>query len=632
MFDDAIYDKMKRYLSELDETLDRRVFLLGNQNRNVYTPEYLEEHFGELGENWLHSYVDSIAYTSFLFSVENDAEKANRILDAVLPNIQVVDESSDDFGALYWFMEEKHIRDHNGNFFNGSMLLQIYSMESELLSESNKSHIKELLRRMYPLFVKERAKTVLSYVNPSLGKSAMCFLLAELFELPSVEDDKRQFIEYVEFLKRDGVNEAFSPVYYTVDIIILYMVAALTSDDEMKRVSVDLLKDVFLRETAFFGNLFSAPFRRGYNEEYSVYRKDLLPLLLGYTEDEFAPIRPGTYTHMMIASIFLRKDGKFDEIVEIPVFNDIPRELTVKIHQHCEGTSFLSENFLMGSINDYPPETSMWQTVGIGGNGWQDGPVCFTIRDASKTAGVLRLEAVDENGEHRTHPYSGAYHIEKSKYLYPFLSFPPEPRLRCLQHRNMVLCLSKIDKVDGVLKLFGFNMFFARFSGIVYDFKGCEIELSKKESERVERVIFEFPSVWAVLMPLSRVNMAESSLLTCGFIQASMDLRVSQNGLSCSMFNYDGAEARRFTQNHVSGGFFQVLLEKKDYKELSDVLEFANEIQVEENWRSDRINAHVDKRDSIRNVRVRCGDVELTLEWDHFSGRETIRKVERITL
>ncbi|MCK5843928.1 MAG: hypothetical protein KAG97_04415, partial [Victivallales bacterium] len=620
MFNHTVYDKMREYLAELDATLDREVNLIGNQNRDVYTPEYLEDHFGELGENWLHSYVESIAYASFLFCVENDAEKANRILDSALPNIQVTDEDSENFGALYWFMEEKHIRDHNGNFFNGSMLLQIYTMEREWLSETNTIRIKKLLREMYPLFVKERAKTVLSYVNPSLGKYSMCFLLAELFELPSMGDDKRLFIEYVDFLRKNGVNEAFSPVYYTVDIIILYMVDALTADNEIKCVSTDLLQDVFLKETAFFGALFSAPFRRGYNEEYSVYRKDLLPLLLGYSEEVFAPIRTGTYTHMMLASIFLRKDGKFDEIAKIPVCDEIPRELKVRIHQDCEGTSFLSDNFLLGSINDYPPETSMWQTVGIGGNGWQDGPVCFTIRDASRTAGVLRLEAVDENGELRTHPYSGAYNIEKSKYIYPFISFPPEPRLRCLQHRDQMLCLYKIDKVDGILKLLGFNMFFARFSGRVYDFDGKIIELVSEEPRVAERVIVEFPSVWLIFIPLSRVDMAKSSLLTCAFTPPSVELRMSRNALSCSMYNYDGKEPKRFVQNHISGGFFQTLVEKKVCETLADIVDYASAIKINEEWRSDRINAHVDKRDSIRNVSAKCGGGELMLEWDHFSG------------
>jgi hypothetical protein len=95
------------------------------------------------------------------------------------------------------------------------------------------------------------------------------------------------------------------------------------------------------------------------------------------------------------------------------------------------------------------------------------------------------------------------------------------------------------------------------------------------------------------------------------------------------MYNCDG-KAQRYTQNHISGGFFIFLKEKQEINSLKDFLRLAKAIKINEKWTPDRMNAHIDKRDSIREVTVTLPDQELKLGWDHYNNAETVRRTRKI--
>jgi hypothetical protein len=622
-----ILAQLKPFMLELEKNFDNEVFLLGNQCRTMYTKEYFDLHFTKKGDNWLHSYRVSLAYAWHLLLFETDMERAELILKKFLKDGQEKNKKSKDYGELFWFMEEKHIRDRNGNFFNGSILLLIYSLEKEKLKPETKRDLLKTLERLYPVFERERAKASLTYVNPALGKFSMCFLLAELFKKKSLNEDKKFLLAYLRFLENNGNNESLSPTYISVDISILLMASLLSKDKEVKTAINKVLKEVFFREAEFFGERFPAPFRRGYNGECAVYRDDILPALLGYCEFKPKQAHKDPYLTIVCALLFYITFDPKHKIPKITKQRKLPREMKGKIFKDCESYSYLSSKYLMGSINYYPPETTCWQCVTTGGSGWQDGLAYLTFCNSDETAAILRLEATDENGNEKTHPYNGEFNFDKIHRLYPFISFPPEPEIRSLQNKNSLLCLYKVDMLDASLRKFGFNMHFQRFNGTIYSIEGKKI--ANKKSKIPECVVLEEENTFLAFFPLSRVNMSGSSLASGKFIEPSVDMEKKKSDLNLKMYNCDG-KAQRYTQNHISGGFFIFLKEKQEINSLKDFLRLAKAIKINEKWTPDRMNAHIDKRDSIREVTVTLPDQELKLGWDHYNNAETVRRTRKI--
>jgi hypothetical protein len=603
-------EKYLRGLSvEYDRRFDKPAGLLGYFDRSIYPAEYLEQHFDSLNEKSLHSYRESLAYALGLFLLDEKIDRALQIVEVFCRDGQIKDAGSLDFGELFWFKEEKHIRDRNGNFFNGSSLLLIRKIFHEKLRPDQLKLIEESLRMLYPVFVKERARASLTYVNPSLGKFAMCALLAEHFSLPELDSDLIEFSRYADFLLENGVNETLSPTYYTVDIIILLTCLLCGKADILKERSEELLRKLFLAQTFFFKDRFPVPFRRGYNGSYVCRRKDVFAQLLGWN-DELE--NRDNYLKLITPPVIGLASEKFTDLFSDAASNEYPRMLETKVHRDCTALSYLDKDFSLGSFNFYPPETTVWQTVGVGGSGWQDGIVYLTFTNSDETSCILRLEAVDVNDVFKCHPYEGEFKLEKVDRLYPHLSFPPEPEIRCAQDGSSLLCLYKIDKVDAVLKSFGFNLHFSRFNGKVLNLQGNEITVS----DHCGPVIIQVADSMIYLQPLERVDMGNSDLLHCAFFEPQVKIQANESSLDLKMLNYEGT-AKRFTQNYVSGGFFMHVASGMD---LNKFISLVKGFTVQEQWISDGINAHVDRRDSIRKVTVSILGKELSLNWNHYTG------------
>jgi len=609
----SIKNKAQLYLQKLKEEYNQRydcdIKLIGEFDKSIYVPEYIEQHFENLGPKALHSYRESLTYSLSLLFLNTKIKRAEEIIEVFCQRGQVKDPTHPDYGELFWFYEEKHVRDRNGNFFNGSSLLLIRKLFSGKLHQETLDSLDEALRLLYPVFSKERSKTSLTYVNPSLGKYTMCALLAEHFALPEFKQDIIEFEKYADFLINTGVNETLTPTYIGVDLIILFMCILCTKNLELSNKAKLLLETIFLKQNKFFQNRFPTPFRRGYNGFYTTKRTDIMPYLLNW-EQEF-PDKRDQYLNLALATITGITSEHFPSLFSNSELENFPRTMQTKVHNNCEAYSYLDKNFSLGSFNQYPPETSVWQTVGVSGSGWQDGIVYLTLANREETSGILRLEAIDENNTFKCHPYEGDFKFDKIDRLYPHLSFPPEPKIRCVQNASSLLCLYKIDKIDAILKSFGFNLHFSRFNGKFFDLKGQEISNQK----HIGPIIIKIDNIMIYIHPLTRVDMGKSDLLHCAFIKPQIEIQRLDNILDLKMFNYEG-EAKRFTQNHVSGGFFVHVCSDIKLHEFTDIVK---SFKIKEKWISDGINAHVDQRDSIRKVSVETVDKKLSLCWNHYT-------------
>ncbi len=594
---------------EFVQRYDAAAGLVGEFDSDIYTPEYIKQHFHDLNASSLHSYRESLAWALAMLFLDSSNEATEKIINTFCRDGQVKDSEHPNYGELFWFSEEKHIRDRNGNFFNGASLFLIRKLFTESLKTDTLAVIDEVLTLLYPVFSKEREQTVLSYVNPSLGKYVMCVLLAEYFSRSELDHDIAEFNKYADFLMHTGVNETLSPTYIGVDIIILLMSVLCTENQEFAAAAKRLLAEIFLKQNYFFRERFPAPFRRGYNGYYSTKRVDILPWLLGWTR-EMSTCRD-LYSNLVLAVTIGMSSERFPELFNDSKKIERPRSLCSKVHKDCEAYSYLDKDFLLGSFNYYPPETTAWQTVGVSGSGWQDGVVYLTLNNSVGTSGVLRLEAVDENNCFKCHPYEGEFKFDKIDRLYPHLSFPPEPKIKCVQEKSSLLCLYKIDKVDAILKSFGFNLHFSRFSGKLYDLESREIISGRHDGP----LIIQMENTMIYLHPLTRVDMGRSDLLHGEFFLTGLQIECTKEVLDLKMLNYEG-EAKRFIQNHISGGFFIYACSELA---LIDFIELAKNFSIGEEWISDRINAHVDRRDSIRKVTVDMNGKTLSLYWNHYT-------------
>ena len=612
MTDDKIKCVLDRGLEHWDHCFDESCGLVKGTKPGLFTAEWLKKYFTVESSEQLHNYPKSLGYATGLFYAGKQVDRANRIVEIFTRNAQVKDESNPDYGQLFWFLEEKCIRDRNANFFNASALFVIYTQFNGLLTEGNRKTVEDVLRRLYPVFEKEREEARWVYINPSLGKFALCSLLSEIFDLPEKQSDLDKFAEFADFLFETGVSETLTPTYVTVDLEILFICLLGSRAPAMIEKARQLLLQIFLKQTCFFGNRFPAPFRRGYNGEYSTRRTDGIPVLMGWRNLDSSSQPPSP----MMTAIWSIIQTKYPDLLKDEQDGELPRTLHTKVHKDCIAVSYLDKEYSLGSFNYYPPETTNWQTVDIGGSGWQDGIVYFTLQNQECTSCILRLEAIDEAGTERFHPYEGEYLQEKTLRLYPHLSFPPEPQIRCNQQGGELLCIYKTDSIDAVLRRFGFNLHFSRFNGKLFDISGCPLNMTSAGTIHMGAVIMSIDGVFVMLVPLARVDMAKSELSHSSFIEPEFTLNYRNNGLDCAMYNYNG-EAKRFTLNHVSGGFF--LSVAKDTT-LDKFLEYARQVKISDNWFFDKVTPCIDQRGCTRKTAAVSPKTKLHLEWNHFLG------------
>ncbi len=584
---------------------DPEAGLIGDFDPAFYTKEMLSAHFHALSGRSLHPYRDSLSF-ALLLLIAGGRERRNvsAILQTFCRNAPEPD------GRLKWYLEEKHVRDGNGTFFSVEPLLLIEHCFGGELTEPERTEVVAVLKNAYHVLVRERSVSSWSYVNPTLAAYAFSGLLGEKFFPDHFEQDLAEFKRYLAYLTENGVAENYTTTYLTVDTLILLCVLIVSGRRDFRDAARSFLFDVIFRETMFFGARFPAPFRRGYNGYYETERKDVLACIFNWTSSMEMGRDPALF--MIATAVFLLYAGQ--EMLTLPEPSELPRELTMKIHEDCHGVSFLDEKFLIGAFDSYPSrENIVWQCVTAGGSGWQDGPVYATFENRRKSSMVLRLEAVDGNGCFSCHPYEGDFRLEKMLRLYPWRSFPPEPKIRTLLKRNTLLCLFKIDRIDGVLRRLGFNLRFSRFEGEVFDLHGTSLV----DGDHKGPAIVAMDDILVFLHPLRRVRMKGASLaVSRGFYDPGFGIRRGKGVLDLSMFNLDEPEAALYTQNHVSGGF---LMHIESGVDRESFLAKMRRVKVSDVFVRNRVNACIDERDAVRKVEIGMADKAISLSWDHYS-------------
>lgn len=584
---------------------DPEAGLIGDFDPRFYTEKMLAEHFNALSLRSLHPYRDSLTFALLLLIAGGKDEKISAVLESFCRHAPEPD------GRLKWFLEEKHIRDGNGTFFSVEPLLLMEHCFGGELPEFQRKQVISILKNTYHVFVRERSVSSWSYVNPTLAAYTFSGLLSEKFFPENFEPDLAEFKRYIAYLTENGVAENYTTTYLTVDTLILLCVLIVSGSRDFRETARRFLFDVIFRETMFFEARFPAPFRRGYNGYYETERKDVLACIFGWTSSFDTGRDPALF--MIATAVFLLYTEK--ETLVLPENSALPRELTMKIHEDCRGVSFLDEKFLIGAFDSYPSrENIVWQCVTAGGSGWQDGPVYATFENRSKSSMILRLEAVDGKNQFNCHPYEGNFCMEKVHRLYEWRSFPPEPKIRTLLRRNSLLCLFKIDRIDGILKRLGFNLRFSRFEGDVLDLNGTPLPDGIHQGP----LIVALDDILVYLHPLKRVRMKGASLAVCnGFHDPEFCIGRKEEILELAMFNLDEPEAALYTQNHVSGGF---LLHVESGVGRECFLERMRLVKVSDVFVRNRINACIDERDAVRTVEVEVEDEKMSLSWDHYSA------------
>ena len=592
-------------LAEGRKHYDPEAGLIGDFDPAFYTKAMLAEHFYPLSGRSLHPYRDSLTFALLLLIAGENTENVFPILESFCRNAPEED------GRLKWFLEEKHIRDGNGTFFSVEPLLLLEHCFGGELPESLQEKVTAVLKNAYPVFVRERSVSSWSYVNPTLAAYTFSGLLSEKFFPENFEEALSDFKRYIAYLTENGVAENYTTTYLTVDTLILLCVLIISESRDFRETARKFLFDVIFREMIFFGSRFPAPFRRGYNGYYETERKDVLAFIFQWT-DTMDPGRDCAL-FMITTAVFLLYARK--ETLILPSPPDFPRELTMKIHEDCHGVSFLDKKFLIGAFDSYPSrENIVWQCVTSGGSGWQDGPVYATFENRRKSSMILRLEAIDGKDNFSCHPYEGDFCMEKSQRLYPWRSFPPEPKIRTLLKRNTLLCLFKIDRIDGVLKRLGFNLHFSRFEGDVFDLDGTCLG----DGAHSGPLIAVLDDILLYLHPLKRVRMKGASLAhSSGFYAPAFRIKRDVETLELSMYNLDEPEAALYTQNHVSGGF---LLHVESGISRRFFFEKMRLVKVSDVFMQNRINACIDERDAVRKVEFAIADKKMSLSWDHYSA------------
>ena len=614
--DHCLNDGLTRY--------DVHAGLIGDYDRTLYTKEQLKTRFlwEKFTERSLHPYRDSVTFALCLLILQQrgnfpDALKENPVLkngDTIQNTVETIlrtflENAPDPDGRLKWYWEEPECCDGNGTFFSSAPLLLIEHCFADLLPEKQIGKIREVLKNTYPVFEKETHTGSWSYVNPTLAAYTFSALLSEKFYPEQFEKHLKELEVYLEFLTKEGIAENYTTTYLMVDTMILLCAVIVSGNQRLKQAAKAFLDDVLFKEAAFFGDRFPAPYRRGYNGYYTTKRTDFLPFLFGWSdsipEDDRDPFL--TMLSVMAFSLYLPNNA-----INCFAEKALPREISMPIHPDCCGKSYLNEKFLLGAFDKYPSRDNIvWQCVTVGGSGWQDGPVYATFENEAQTSLSLRLEAVDAEGIFRCHPFEGKFTMEKIRKIYPWRSFPPEPKIRTVLEQNHLLCLTKIDRVDAELQKLGFSLHLARFNGDLLDMEGKPLS-----GETAGPVMIRMDGIHVGVFPLKRVLMHGSSLWKCSGFRNDFQVSRKNDVLDLKMYHLDELEAELCTQNHAFGGFFMMVEQDCTTEEF---VRKMKSVKISDVSVKSRINAAIDLRDAVRTVKVETEEKTLELIWDHYS-------------
>lgn len=175
----------------------------------------------------------SLEYAAALFSAEQQMDRANAVVSAVL-DYQDLDQGSPTFGNFRWWHDEARVRDHNAVCFMTPWLSHLAMKHGAKLTGDNQRRLREALQRCIRGVRAHR--TGPDYSNIWLLKAASLVMLSRALEDPGLEADGAERIErWIGLTAKNGVTEYNSPCYSAVDIYALEWIHHYAASETLRR-------------------------------------------------------------------------------------------------------------------------------------------------------------------------------------------------------------------------------------------------------------------------------------------------------------------------------------------------------------------------------------------------------------
>ncbi|NQX58352.1 hypothetical protein [Paenibacillus qinlingensis] len=382
-------------------------------------------------------------YTFGMLLGHLDEQEGLAILQSIAL-LQRTDKSDSHYGGFRWYREEKHVNDTNAAFFILRPLVMLNMCHPDVIPDSHRVIIHEMLHHAGEWFRKECEDPILYYPNKIVSDGALLLAISYLLNNPYyLEEGIRFFERWEEYTTRRGWGwgENISLVYLSVilnalQIAIKVLVGQQHPLEQQLRVRIQNIYQ-FLR---FQDGEEFVPTIRSYNFSGETKRDDMIWTLAGLVEVDALQAEKLTMNHMLSLLLF---EEELTELTGGSNLQPKPRIWEEPIFDKSTAYYWVGTSSRLGSINRFPviPGSYQWQDWGLG---WQSFPVSFSV--TGEGVSFLRWY-VDLGDEVRTHP-GESY---RTSYLAPALfkeTFFPDIQTRSAQFEHCLLTVRSMTNLN----------------------------------------------------------------------------------------------------------------------------------------------------------------------------------------
>ena len=174
----------------------------------------------------------SLEYAAALFSADQQLERANDVVSAVLDH-QDVDESSKTFGNFRWWYGEDRVHDRNAVAFMSPWLAHISMEYGEKLTAENAKRLQAALARCINGVHAHSSGP--DYTNIWLLKAASLLLIGRAIGQPELQNDAAERLDqWIAYTAENGVSEYNSPCYNAVNVYALEWIYHYATDKTLR--------------------------------------------------------------------------------------------------------------------------------------------------------------------------------------------------------------------------------------------------------------------------------------------------------------------------------------------------------------------------------------------------------------
>ena len=175
----------------------------------------------------------SLEYAAALLAADQQLDRANAVLSAVLDH-QDLDQDSPTFGNFLWWHGETRVRDRNAVCFMSPWLSHIAIEYGEKLTAENARRLRETLRHAIK-GVRAHGSGP-DYTNIWLLKAASLVMLGRALDDAELEaDGARRIDRWIQYTAENGISEYNSPCYNAVDVYALEWIYHYATDEALRQ-------------------------------------------------------------------------------------------------------------------------------------------------------------------------------------------------------------------------------------------------------------------------------------------------------------------------------------------------------------------------------------------------------------